>query len=354
MSKRIAILEIGGSHDECILSQLIALKNEGAWIAFCSTSEMVERNSHFKHYVDEFHELVLPRSAWGDFMVMVHLNRWFKQAKIDCVIANTAQGGHVRNLCLTASKKITFFGVVHTIKLLRNSFTQRLISRKIKTYFVLNDTLKRYLGPQKGLTIHSFYPLNYPHFTKEIAKSSTEFWITIIGGVESRRKDLNGFLEMAKQMPAECRFVFLGKSNLKLPEVSAFIQQLSLHGLLNRVTIFESFVSEVDFDAYLKQTDAILPLVHPDTPSADEYFTHQISGAINVSFAYKIPMMIHEKYSDWEDFSKGVVFYNLHNFNSQFTLFKTKHSALKKALENVEKLNAENQNKRFAHTILTT
>jgi hypothetical protein len=208
MQKRVAILEIGGSHDECILSQLIGLKQAGAWIVFCGTKEMFEKNSHFQSYSDEFHEVVLPKSMMGDFFEMVRLNKWFAKHKIDSVIANTAQGGHIRNLCLTASSNVKFFGIIHTIKLLNGSFTQKLISKKIKNYFVLNDTLKNYTGKHIGIDIHSFYPLNYPSFSETVNKPEGEFWVSIIGGVEYRRKDLNGFVEMAKKTKEHIHFYF--------------------------------------------------------------------------------------------------------------------------------------------------
>lgn len=353
MQKKVAILEIGGSHDECILSQLIGLKSAGAWIVFCGTKEMFEKNSQFASYFDAFREVVLPRSTFGDFFAMVQLNKWFKKHKIDVVIANTAQGGHVRNLCLTASSNIKFVGLIHTIKMLNGSFTQSLISRKIKTYFVLNDTLKRYVGPKPGLEIHSFYPLNYPSFNLTIEKQNDHFWVAIIGGVENRRKDLNGFLEMAKQTSGHVHFYFLGKSNMESDEVKAFVSSLQEYNLQHRVHLFDAFVSEAEMDAYLQKTDAIFPLVHPNTPSADEYFTRQISGAINVAFSYKIPMMIHEAYQDWEDFQTGVVFYKMENFHNQWEVFQTNHSELKNQLIENPKFSSEIQNQRFAEIVLT-
>lgn len=353
MQKKVAILEIGGSHDECILSQLIGLKSAGAWIVFCGTKEMFEKNSQFSSYFDAFHEVVLPRSTFGDFFAMVQLNRWFKKHKIDVVIANTAQGGHVRNLCLTASSSIKFVGLIHTIKMLNGSFTQSLISRKIKTYFVLNDTLKRYVGRKPGLEIHSFYPLNYPAFNLSIEKPKDQFWVAIIGGVENRRKDLNGFLEMAKQTSEQVHFYFLGKSNMESDEVNAFLNSLRKLELEHRVHLFDAFVSEAEMDAHLQKTDAVFPLVHPNTPSADEYFTRQISGAINVSFSYKIPMMIHEAYEDWEDFQTGVVFYKMENFYSQWEVFQANHSELKRQLMENPKFSSEIQNQRFAEIVLT-
>lgn len=352
MQKRIAIVEIGGSHDECILSQLIGLKQCGVWIVFCGTKEMFEKNSQFQYYSDEFHEVVLPKSMFGDFFAMVRLNRWFVKNKIDCVISNTAQGGHIRNLCLTASTSIQFFGIIHTIKLLKGSFTQNLISKKIKDYFVLNDTLKKYAGAQEGLNIHSFYPLSYPNFYTKIDKPNGELWISIIGGVEYRRKDLNGFVEMAKITDENVHFYFLGKSNRNSDEVEYFKKQIKETNLSHRVHLFNDFMNEDEFDAYLKQTDGILPLVHPNTPSAEEYFSRQISGAINVAFSYKIPMMIHEHYQDWEDFSKGVIFYNLETFEEQLLQFQKNIPDLKEQLKSNPKFSSDFQNQRFAEIVL--
>lgn len=352
MQKRVAILEIGGSHDECILSQLIGLKQSGAWIVFCGTKEMFEKNSQFQYYSDEFHEVILPKSMVGDFFAMIRLNKWFVQQKIDCVIANTAQGGHIRNLCLTASSKVKFFGIIHTIKLLKGSFTQNLISKKINEYFVLNDTLKKYAGKQNGINIHSFYPLSYPNFYTKIDKPEGEFWISVIGGVEYRRKDLTGFVAMAKATEEHVHFYFLGKSSKDSDEVKQFKKHLKESNLSHRVHLFNNFMSEEDFDAYLKQTDGILPLVHLNTPSAEEYFSRQISGAINVAFSYKIPMMIHEHYQDWEDFSQGVIFYKIETFDKQFQQFQENIPNLKEQLKSNPKFSSDFQNQRFAKIVL--
>lgn len=352
MQKRVAILEVGGSHDECILSQLIGLKKVGAWVVFCGSREMFFKNSTFDQYVDEFYEVILPHSMFGDFFAMVRLNKWFAGNNIDIVIANTAQGGHVRNLCLTSSSKVKFFGIIHTIKMLEKSFTQSLISKKIKDYFVLNDTLRKYAVKNPGVQLHTFYPLSYPSFDAVVEKPPGEFWISIIGGVEFRRKDLHGFVEMAASTPGHVRFFFLGKSNPSSEEVKQFEQQLEVYKLTHRVRLFNDFVGEEEFDAHLKQTDAVFPLVHPGTPSADEYFSRQISGAVNVAFSYKIPMMVHEKYRDWEDFNGGVVCYNLDDFREKFELFLENYPGLKEQLESNPKFSSAFQNQRFAEIVL--
>lgn len=352
MRKKVAILEIGGSHDECILSQMIGLKNAGSEIVFCGSREMLEKNSAFSRYIDEFREVILPGSMVGDFLAMVRLNKWFVRSKIDIVIANTAQGGHIRNLCLTAPQQVKFFGIIHTIKLLDNSFTQSLISKRIKNYFVLNDTLKQYATIKEGIIVRSFYPLSYPHFYEQVDKPSGEFWVAVIGGVEYRRKDLDGFVRMADSVPDYVHFYFLGKSNRNSGEVKRFLEQLEDRDLRDRVHLFDDFLSEEVFDAYLKQTEAIFPLVHPDTPSAEEYFTRQISGAVNVAFSYKIPLMIHEHYRDWEDFRHGTVLYTFENFREQFLRLMENHTELKNQLKSNLKFSSEFQNQQFAEVVL--
>lgn len=348
---KVAIFEIGGSHDECILTQVIALKNAGCYVALCSTKEMYDRNLKFKELFDEFKEVVLPKTMLGDFQAMRNLNNCLKQEGYSKLIANTGQGGHVRNLSLTAPKSIEFFGIIHTIKMLQGSFTQNLISKKIKQYFVLNDTLMEKVNYKKS-KVASFYPIDFPRFDLTMDKPTEEFWVGIIGGLEFRRKDLTGFVDFAKNVPANVRFIFLGKSDMKHHDVIAFMQMVEKAGITDKIKWFEHFVEQEEFDAYCKTFDAILPLIHPNTPSAEEYFTRQIPGSINVAFGYGIPMMIHEQYKDWKDFEKGCTFYNLENMNNQLLKLMENATALKQELESVDKFKSEYQQKRFASIIL--
>lgn len=353
MNSRVAIVEIGGSHDECILSQLIGLKEAGAWIALCATRNLYERNPKFATLVDEFHEVVFPKTAIGDFQVMRKLNKWFAQEKISRVVCNTAQGGHIRNLTLTAAKNVRFFGLIHTIKMLDGRFTQRLISGKIKDYFILNQTLVDYADKPTGIRLHVFYPLSYPSFNLTIEKDQNECWISVIGGIENRRKDLDGLVQMLRLMPLNVKLILLGKSDEQSEDFKNFFAQLKANNLENRVAYFNHFLEQEMFDAYLKNTDAIFPLVHPGTPSADEYFTRQISGAINVAFSYKIPMMIHADYSDWQDFQTGVVFYEFENFQKQFEVFVNNLADLKISMFNNPTFDARAQNQNFAEIVLS-
>ena len=346
--KKVAILEIGGSHDECLLSQFFALKSIGIETYFISSNPLWDRNTQLKNVVDHFIPFEMEKKGLKDFLKIRKLNRFFVKENISTIIFNTAQGAHVRNFSLTASKKVEFIGIIHTINKFKKSFTQKIIHRKIKKYFVLNDYLLSQISPPSGIEVRSFYPLRFPHFEKEISKSQNECWVIIIGGVEFRRKDLLGSIElMDKILEYKTRFVFLGKSDSMHPDVVSFKNALHQGSLNNKVLLFESFVDEKTYDAYLKKADFIWPMVHPETPSADEYFKNQISGAMNISFAYKIPMLVHEAYTQqWPDL-KYAFSYNLDGFKSDFQNAQSNLNVMKENMKGVAKFSPDHQEERY-------
>lgn len=339
-NEKVAVVELGGSHDECLLSQFFALKSRGCYVLFVTTQEVYERNSSFHAYIDELKIIEFTQKALADFLKMRALNAFFWKKGFSKVILNTAQGAHIRNLCLTAPKNIEFIGIIHTLKKFEGSFTQKLIHRKIKKYFVLNDYFVERIVPPKGIKVASFYPLRFPYFETEIDKKEGEKWITIIGGVENRRKDLTGSIPLMKQLIEKgFRFIFLGKSDVNHLDVLSFVAFLKDAGIEENVQLFDAFVSAELFDAYLKKTDLIWPMVHPHTPSAAEYFKNQISGAMNVSFAYKIPLFVHEEYiTEWKDFAFAVA-YSLNDFAFQVEKTYEQLNEVKLKLQSNKKFN---------------
>ncbi len=349
---KVAVVEFGGSHDECLLGQILGLKEQGASVYLCSNRKIVDRNPYLMQFVDEVKTVELVHKALGDVKTMLSITRWFRKKGIKKVVFNTAQGGNVRNLCLLSTKSIEFYGMIHTIRLLRDSATQRIISKKIKNYFLLNTTLKDKLGPVEGLNIHTFYPLSFPPFEAERIKPENQIWMTVIGGIEFRKRDLSGFLDFAENANANCRFIFLGKSDLQLEDVAYFNAEIEQRGLTDKIKTFTDFVDQKTYNDYIAATDFILPLIHPEAQCAEEYFEVQISGAINTAFAYHIPMLIHEGYKDWVDFQQGVQFYNLKNWNLALEEGIQKRTLLVQEMEANEKLKAVRQNHDFAKIIL--
>jgi hypothetical protein len=352
---KVALVELGGSHDECMLSQLIALKRSGSHVTLVALQELIDRNPFWEPYVDQYHVLEFPKTAIGDFLLMKKLNLFFQKQSINTVILNTAQGGHVRNLCITSSRKIEFIGIVHTLRKFEGSFTQKIIHRKIKKYLVLNDFFLERIKAPKNCRLASFYPLRFPDFpSQELQKSAGEKWITLIGGVENRRKDLTGSLALMKATEDQnIKYIFLGKSDPHKEEVQQFRKLLKKNALKDKVILFEDFVSPALFDSYLKQTDLIWPMVHPATPSAQEYFRNQISGAINVAFAYKIPLLIHSAYTTlWKDLNTSSP-YTISSFQEDLKTALLEGPDRKKELQKNPKFDPKFQEERYIEFVFS-
>ncbi len=349
---KVALIELGGSHEECMLTQMIALKSINASITLICTPEIKARNPHFEKYVDAILVVDFTKKAWEDFKLILGINQFLKNNHFQKAVLNTAQGGHIRNLCLTAPKSVEFIGIIHTIRKFQGSFTQKIIHRKIRKYLLLSDFLLDKITIPKKLKVESFYPLDYPEFDLKITKRPSETWITIVGGVENRRKDLTGFLSMLENTTDEkVKFIFLGKSDENKEEVVNFKAQIQAINKSNHVLMFHDFIAPDLFNAYLKESDFLCPLIHPETQSAEQYISNQISGAFNLAYSYQIPLFIHESYREIEDLQNSSVFYNLSNFASILPNAIVARGAISTKIATIEKWKKEFQQEKFVEFI---
>ncbi|MFT5780212.1 MAG: hypothetical protein ACI837_003173 [Crocinitomicaceae bacterium] len=348
----VALVEVAGSHDECLLSQLAALKERKRRVLMVCNKRIRDRNPHFNDYVDEWLEVDFVSKAWKDFMIVRRMMKEIKKRKVSHVVFNTAQGGIVRNaVLLSLFSKVKFIGIVHTIRKFQGSFTQKLINWKIKNYFLLSDHLMKKVEAPKGIKLKAFYPLRFL-IDKKLENDQKLLQITIIGGVENRRKDLDGFVEMLAKVETNVRFVFLGKSDPTSDEVKHFRQKLEDQGLIDKVTLFEEFVSHEVFSKQLQQTDAILPLIHPETESAEEYFNNQIAGAMIVAFSYKIPLLLHTAYESVVEMQTASIYYELPDFPEALTKLAKHKNAIVENMKNHEPYQQEIQEASYASFVL--
>lgn len=336
--QKVALIEFGGSHEECLLTQILALKTTSTRLYWVTTSEMANRNPHLVECFEEVFLVTFNKKSVHDFKQIVAVKRFLKQHSISHLVFNTAQGAHVRNLCLILPRNIKIVGIIHTIRKFQGSFTQKIINLRIKKYLVLSDFLLEKINPPKGISVESFYPVSYPKTDCEMDKNSDEIWITIAGGVEKRRKDLDGFLSILKQdIPANIRFIFLGNSDLSKAEVSDFISEVRRLNKEKQVVLFHEFVATELFDAYLKKSDFLLPLIHPNTPSAEQYIENQISGMFNLAYSYHIPLLIHEAYQSIEDLKLSSFFYELETVGNKLPQFISNKDECSKQIATIEK-----------------
>ena len=347
----VAVIEVDGSHDECLLTQLFALKQAKKSILLICTQTLKDRNTQFESLVDEFSII---DSSLKHKTVVKHICNTLKSKKVELAIFNTAQGAKVRDVCLKMLfSKIKFFGIIHTTRKFEGSRTQRLINFKIKNYFLLSEFLFNKVTPPNGIHLAYFYPIRFPEFNTNKIKNDT-LTVSIIGGVEKRRKDLEGFVKMVENTSSmNVKYIFIGKSDSKNEDVIALKTALTQKNLLKNVQLFDNFISQEEFDVYLQQTDLILPIVHPNTPSADQYFKNQISGAVNVGFGYKIPLLIHEGYDNVTELKERALFYNLDNFKAVLEDAKEKVSMIQQHMENDIELKNETQEKRYLNFLFS-
>ncbi|MCH2225800.1 MAG: hypothetical protein MK066_13605, partial [Crocinitomicaceae bacterium] len=112
------------------------------------------------------------------------------------------------------------------------------------------------------------------------------------------------------------------------------------------------FVDQKSFSAQLGKTDAILLLVHPGTQSAEEYFDHRISGAMNVGFGYKIPLLIHDGYKHVEELKSAAIYYNEENFLAVLNEIKETSIGVRSIMNQHQAYDCEFQEQRYADFVL--
>jgi hypothetical protein len=138
-------------------------------------------------------------------------------------------------------------------------------------------------------------------------------WICIPGAVEYKRRDYLPLLENFAALPQKpnIRFVILGNGYHKEgngKELQERVQQL---GIAHHFIFFNQFVSNDVFHKYVKNSDAVLPLIHPVNADMGKYLENQISGSFHLAYSYKLPLIMHDYFSKYEEFANNSIFYNL-------------------------------------------
>jgi hypothetical protein len=304
MNKKVAIVELSNSHDECIYSQLQFLqtdnKNEVTLICNDTIHIRLQRNLEG---VDV--KKIEIRKGITMLFDIIRLRSFIVKGKFDKVIFNTATGNKIKLLLLLPFPNQTeFIGIIHNIAKLSGSTNQDIISKKIKKYFVLSQYLKE--KAPKAYNIEYFYPMFFPKSEKmEIEKKEGEIWICIPGQLERKRRDYDGLFERLAlgNINKRVKFILLGSGD------SAYIKSnVERLGLESQFIWWNKYVGTPEFENYLEMSDYVLPLIHSNHKSSSLY-KNQISGTFNLAYGYGKPMLIEESFEGTTDFYKSI-FYN--------------------------------------------
>lgn len=309
--KKIALIEFGDSHDEVLYPQYRFLKSHNYEVLLVVSEALKHRL--FDYPKNEVH-FIKSEPKFRDFH---YLHRELESRKIRKVVINTASGKKVRNFVwCKPNSRLEYIGVAHNLEKIKSSHTQRLISHKIKKYYFLAEYLKERAQKFNSKIQFSdfkaaFLPDDFQ--TPEIKKPAHETWILIPGQVEYKRRDYLSLLRSLKGFNKEhVKFILLGKSKHKFGDGPMLEVEIQQHKLERAFKMWDDFVPNEEFYAYLSQADFILPLIHPKHVSSGLY-ENQISGAWNMAFSYRIPLLMESMWASYPEFEDTAHFYDLKN-----------------------------------------
>jgi hypothetical protein len=304
---KVALIEISGSHAECLPAQVIMLNEAGHEIHLVYDSKL-NGIDELRPHVKEAHEV---SSDLSPKQKVTRCLTYLKNGRFDLMLFNTAQGGLMKKMCWRGLPKGRKIGLLHNVNKLRKLGSQRFINMKLDGYLVLSEYLKREaLMARPRLNVEWFYPSFFYPVEQAVEKPTEEKWIGIPGQVELKRRDYESLMSAleADLPPSHWRFLLLGPSDHASGDGNWVRERLKENGLEKHFVMFEGHLDHREFHAYLKQCDVILPLNHRVNGKTD-YLKDQISGAWNLAYAYAKPLLLPTEYNHLEDFKGSAHFY---------------------------------------------
>lgn len=311
-AKKIALVEMGGSHDECLYAQVRYLKSAGHHVELICNSSLKSNVDYFDG-LDRVHFIEL-RKGLTQWVDLVRIRKILVRGKFDRIVFNTAQGNVPKNLfLLPLSKKALRFGVIHNLRKFSNSVSQRAITRNLNAYFVLNDYLLDRVPPeiQKTVKLHALYTVFYPSYpVLEVPKPANEIWICIPGQVERNRRDYDGLFDSIERFGVNknVKFILLGRCEHLDGDGEYIKHKISQLDVSEQFMLWDSFIETELFYSILQLSDYVMPLIHPEHESFSLY-EYQISGAFNLAFGFKKPLLMDESFAEFEDFKTNAIHY---------------------------------------------
>ncbi len=321
-SKDIALMEFGGSHDECLYSQVMFLNRYGYRV------HLLIKEDHFAGIeawpeVPVWKTFPAPRGFAGKWKLAFRVLKYLRNNNIHQAIINTAEGNIIRAITMISGKDINFTGLLHTGRKLWTSRSQRIINRKIRKYFVLADFIRENLDrADPHLSIEYFYPVYFPESRKRemheksirpvlsgTATPDPRFLVCIPGAVDFARRD---YLSLIREIdtsgvPREIRFLLLGRTTG--PDGRLLVSRIRELGLEEYFTYFDEFLEHAVFYDYLSRSSLILPLITPGALNYEDYLKYKITGTYNLAWGFQIPMLMHESFMDYPIFGQTSAFY---------------------------------------------
>ena len=339
--KSAALIEIGGSHSECLYSQILFLREGGYSVTLYCSADLQEIIEGFRLPEKVCYFDFSKKNFFQPSLPFRQLQKKLATDSPDVIILNTAQGWRVRKfLKQKLPKVIPIVGTLHQVNKLSHSRSQKRISKMLRHYWVLNDYLLREIPVDFQQKVSAFYPIFYPQFAKtEIEKPQGEIWIAVPGTVELKRRDYRFFLEQAETLKKhpEIKFLLLGNGWHKHGDGEELLQEFEQAGIAGQFLMFRKFVPDPLLHGYINFADCVMPLLHPSQENFASYKNDQISGSFNLAFGHRKPLLMHETFRGISDFDENAIFYDKADFASCLMKLKSGEiSQLKSLYQNTK------------------
>lgn len=305
--KHIILIELYSYHTECLYSQILFLKSAGYQVTLvCDKSvEKIVRDFPL--------EIKIVFYDFSNFISFFSLRSFILRCNFNRVVLNTAQGNRALKFLLQwFPRRIHFFGVLHDTSKLKTSFGQKIISRKVRSYFVLSKYVYLSAPRLKNISIQYFNPSFFPSYVsqeKEVPFKGDTLWIVVPGSLEYKRRDYDFLINFSKNTPLnKLKFILLGNSNKG--DGNEIVDELKKYELDKHFTFFNEFVPNYLFEYYLKNADFLLPLINPGIKNFESYMKCKISGMFPLSFSYQVPLLCHNMFQSVDGFDYPALFYD--------------------------------------------
>ncbi len=337
----VAVFEFNAHHDECLYSHLLMLKQRpDVKVYFICYYKFKDRIKYWDQIEDV---LFIGRNQWG--IGYLKIWRFLLKNNISTFIFNSVYNPSVLRLIRFSGKRIKKYGVMHNCENFASKLTKGL-NKKMDGYFVLSDHLVDYVNENQSIRnkVQSFYTIFYPKLNDfALDKNEDELWITIPGSIEAKRRDYEWLLDsIAKEnLNKNIKLIFLGKSRLKSNHYRDDFEKIDSN---HNCVFWDTFIGVEEFHSYIKKSDYILPLINENN-EAFKFYDSRISGAFNLAFGYKIPMILDNCFMKYEDLRDGSLFYDSND--SIVKLLNSLHKKQEKGFYNLAKWEVEWQANRY-------
>ncbi|MEQ6121097.1 hypothetical protein [Reichenbachiella sp. MALMAid0571] len=345
--KNILIIELEPGHFELLLSHIYLLKKRGYNLFFAAN---LKSQNRLEEIIPHFQETIFVEKTKNVFELL-KIRSFILKHNVEQVFFNTVAGRPVLLLCLLIPHRIFISGVLHDIEKLKKSNTQKLISLRIKHFIVLSRFLRDKANTISfgGLYFDYVYPIYFGDYIKNQHKSE-QINIVIPGNVQNQRRDYIGFIEALRTVSGQylekIKFVILG--NINKDDGSEMVSLLKKYGLLRLFDLYDSYISDKDYHSVISESDYVMPLVHPPVFKYHKYNEYKISGAFNLAFGHKKPLLMHDELKETSEFDRISIFYTLEKINDLFTdLIKINRKELIAGYDDDERFDEKKQEQRF-------